>query len=539
MYPIAVPLSPGDQGSEVANLQAALTLLLNRQVIQADPDTRTELLKILAQESQAQVYRDATQRSVAMFQEQRHLNHDGIVNDQTAAALNEALRSLGAFDDGNTARPQRTVAGQVVQGDGTPFGSQVILFEENPTGSLRLGEDSTDPEGRYAILYTLLDGTDGARLRVAAFDGDGQRRAEATIEVSRPVEVANLVVQGDGRAFRVTGRLSSGSRAGVGGQRVAIVDKNVGGDTPVTETTTGPDGAYRVAFTYGGPKAKPDLQARAFSGETLLGASEVRYNAASDEILNVPVSDNAQAALATEHEALTGDIAAHYAGSLRDLQETGDRQDVTYLANKTGWDARAVALASLADQFSAGTADPAGAPAIHPALFYALFRAGLPANDAAIYRTDAASVGAIWQQGIDQGIVPAASCGQLPGVLEQFRTLSARQAVSGPAIAGRSPLAEMLAVSLPEADATQHEQFARLQIRASAATPPSFWDAVQAAFGEPSARRLKLDGQLGYLTLNNAPLIARLHDAAGESAARRPRRAARARLPSRQSSGCR
>ena len=293
----------------------------------------------------------------------------------------------------------------------------------------------------------------------------------------------------------------------------------------------GPDGAYRVAFTYGGPKAKPDLQARAFSGETLLGVSEVRYDAASDEILDVPVSDDAQAALATEHEALTGDIAAHYAGSLRDLQETGDRQDVTYLANKTGWDARAVALASLADQFSAGTADPAGAPAIHPALFYALFRAGLPANDAAIYRTDAASVGAIWQQGIDQGIVPAHLADTLPGVLEQFRALSARQAVSGPAIAGRSPLAEMLAVSLPEADATQHEQFARLQIQHQG-DPAGFWDAVQAAFGEPSARRLKLDGQLGYLTLNNAPLIARLHDAAGETPLADPVELLEARLPS-------
>ena len=97
-----------------------------------------------------------------MFQKQRHITPDGIVDAQTAAALNEALRSLGAFGDGNTARPQRTVAGQVVQGDGTPFGSRVILFEENAAGSLRLGEDSTDPEGRYAITYALPDGTDGA-----------------------------------------------------------------------------------------------------------------------------------------------------------------------------------------------------------------------------------------------------------------------------------------------------------------------------------------------------------------------------------------
>ena len=163
MYPITVPLSPGDQGSEVANLQAALTLLLNRQVIQADPDTRTELLKILAQESQAQVYRDATQKSVAMFQEQRHITPDGIVNDQTAAALNEALRSLGAFGDGNTARPQRTVAGQVVQGDGTPFGSRVILVEENAGGFAAPGRRLHRPRGPLCH-----------HLRPAGRDGRGE-----------------------------------------------------------------------------------------------------------------------------------------------------------------------------------------------------------------------------------------------------------------------------------------------------------------------------------------------------------------------------
>ena len=68
-----------------------------------------------------------------MFQEQRHLAPDGIVDEQTAA-LNEALRSLGAFDDENADPSQRTVAGQVVQGDGTPFGSRVILSPSRSPG---------------------------------------------------------------------------------------------------------------------------------------------------------------------------------------------------------------------------------------------------------------------------------------------------------------------------------------------------------------------------------------------------------------------
>ena len=58
---------------------------------------------------------------------------------------------------------------------------------------------------------------------------------------------------------------------------------------------------------------------------------------------------------------MTSALSGHFPGSLRDLKETTDRQDITYLANKTGWDARAVALAALADQFSANSTDASGA----------------------------------------------------------------------------------------------------------------------------------------------------------------------------------
>ena len=46
---------------------------------------------------------------------------------------------------------------------------------------------------------------------------------------------------------------------------------------------------------------------------------------------------------------------------------------------------------------------------------------------------------------------------------------------------------------------------------------PQFWNAVRGAFGEAAEKRLKLDGQLAYLTLNNAPLIRKLHAAVGQN----------------------
>src|SRR5262245_59053808 len=99
------------------------------------------------------------------------------VDAPTAEALNARLRELGAFDtppDGQ----KRVVTGQVVQGERTPFQGTVVLFQESDQGRTRLGEDATDPEGRYTISYDPALGLDGAHLRVAAFDSSGARRAE-------------------------------------------------------------------------------------------------------------------------------------------------------------------------------------------------------------------------------------------------------------------------------------------------------------------------------------------------------------------------
>ncbi|MFD7936579.1 neuraminidase-like domain-containing protein [Streptomyces sp. NPDC059755] len=514
MHPISPPLSRDDEGPEVANLQTGLTLLLDREVIQVERGVRLELLNGIAREYQT--YEDNTGKTVSIFQEERHLEPSGIVDVDTADALNVALRLLGAFDDGQAGAARRTVAGQVLKGEGSAFAGRVVLFEENSEGTLHLGEDVTDPEGRYAVAYALPDGAEGPVLRVAAFDSGGRTRAEETFEAPRPLTVVNLVVGSDQPVFSVSGRLSSCGCTGVGDLRIVIVDRNVGGDTTLAEAQTDRDGTYRITFSYRARKARPDLQARAFSGETLLGTSDVRYGAANEETLDISLEGTAPAALTTEHEMLLGDIAAHFTGSLGGLVEDGDRADVTYLANKTGWDARAVALASLAEQFSARTTDSADAPAIHPALFYALFRSGLPAHDAAIYGMDAQSVGAIWKQGLEQGIVPASLAQTIPAALDRFQTLSAQQALTGPAFAGLSTLGEMFKVSLPNADEADHKKFAHLQV-VHEGDPGSFWEAVQTSFGVPAALRLALDGQLGYLTLNNAPLIDKLHTTANDA----------------------
>lgn len=433
---IIPPLDRSDHGADVVNLQEALLLLLEQQIIKLSDQYFPLLYQGQKNEQISQIYNDYTEKLIGIFQEQFstkfHLSVNGEVDLPTADALNHLLTELGALPSG----------------------------------------------------------------------------------------------QNEEETFTVDGKVQSVSRAGVNRLRVVIVDKNIGGDVPLAETVTGKDGFYHSKFLIQGLqercKQRPDLQSRVFKDETTyLGASDVRYNATNYETLNIVLDEQASSALASEHETLTSELTDNCHVSLKDLKETEDQQDITYLANKTGWDARAVALAALADQFSARTLDERDSPTIEPAFFYALFRAGLPANEDALYQTDANTAAAIWTQAIKQGVIPIALENSIPQTLDRFRSLATLRVLDAPALTGLSSLKEMLSVSLGEDPDPKRQREKELQFAdiftQHRTEPDKLWDAVRNKFGETVEGRLRLDGQLSYLTLNNAPLIRKLHERAGSS----------------------
>jgi hypothetical protein len=317
--------------------------------------------------------------------------------------------------------------------------------------------------------------------------------------------------------FMVSGRVYSALSAGIGGLNIQVLDKNAGPDLLLAVGVTDDRGVYSVNYSAGAAlrqgKSAPDIQVRAFAGSTLVGASEVRYNATANENLDIIASDASITALPSEHATLIGAIAAYYKGKLADLQETGERSDITYLANKSGWDARAVALAVLADQFSARTVSPlTPAPAIAPAFFYALFRAGLPANEDILYHADAQTLETVWTKAAQQGVIPSSIAGTIPNAVQRFQALSAQKLLAGPALMGVSALKDML-VSSRLTDA-QQQQFAALYA-ANRNDVAGLWKAVGTALGQDAAARLQLDGKLGFLTINNVALMQALHGATG------------------------
>lgn len=192
MIPIIATINRDEKGSQVANLQDALLALFalppERGIFRAldapKGPTLAELQKlteILKQERDQSHFGDATQQLVKYFQIQQlgEDNPDGVVDDKTAAKLNEILKSIGVLDN-----PEPTPF--VVRGLVTGAGKDQVVraFDKHFRGEEFLGESSIGPQG-YEIRYIadkFLPAEKGTPdLRVAVRDPDGRELVSSDI----------------------------------------------------------------------------------------------------------------------------------------------------------------------------------------------------------------------------------------------------------------------------------------------------------------------------------------------------------------------
>lgn len=200
MHPIIAPIKPGDTGLQVTNLQEAILFLYDQGIFKAfDPPNRptSEELKALTiklrDEQTQQIYGDATTQLLRYFQIQQGLGDNlyGVVEDKTAAKLNEILKSLGAF-----AENAFIVRGTVRDSNGHPLAGTIVrAFDRDLRREELLGETRTDAEGKYEIRYSLeqFKASDASTntapdLFVRALGADGQILAESPIRFNASQE---------------------------------------------------------------------------------------------------------------------------------------------------------------------------------------------------------------------------------------------------------------------------------------------------------------------------------------------------------------
>ena len=382
------------------------------------------------------------------------------------------------------------------QGDLVRFGDLVARFEPGEPPSTAEPATVPMPQLPTVVLPTLAPAPNGEPASPP--DGPG------------PVVTDSV----DANVYTVSGTVS-GSPA-VGNLPLRLVDKNVGGDVTLVAGATDQGGGFQLSATIpveilaARHKSAPDLQVQVVLNGSVAAGSAVCYNAPSVTTLNVVIAAGTPG-LASEHEALAADLAALYPGSLADLEENTGGQDITYLGGKSGWDARVIAMASLAAQLS--QAHPKAA--IDPGLYYALLRAGLAADPNTLYQTHATSLERIWLQSIAQGVIPATLQGQIPAATRAFTSIHAANVITRAPVAGVSSLGDLLTLTFGDDTASQQrvaDIYAEYQ-----GDPDELWSQIDQAFGSQTAARLQLTGRLAYLTVNNGPLISALFRAAGDT----------------------
>src|SRR5262245_21095555 len=144
MNEVTFPLKVEMSGPAVAHLQDALQVLLDRAALLSnDAQARAEMTERLKPERANQFYRETTRRLVGRFQEGRHLEASGAVDESTANAINALLRELGVLEPG-TAPRSFIVSGRVLREDGLPLADLcVCAFHDTGGNAIRLGEDRT------------------------------------------------------------------------------------------------------------------------------------------------------------------------------------------------------------------------------------------------------------------------------------------------------------------------------------------------------------------------------------------------------------
>jgi hypothetical protein len=502
------------RGTMVANLQEAINFLLDRGVILRDDEgARRELSVALEREHSTQTYGGATLKLVGIFQEANHLDvRIGEVEERTAAALNDVLAQLGAFDAPREVQ-RCVVVGRVTQEDRSSFKGAVVLFHESREGSIRLGQDATDADGRYTIPYETPPGIDSIDARVVALD-DTSRSVKSSdiVRGAGRLQVIDLVVpmaQPVANARRVEGRIAFDHGAPAEELTLRLYRLGFGGANAavrLAETQTLEHGVYSLPYAADGNAANLEIRAVDQTGSEV-ALSKIIRNAGERVAMNL-VAPAATKPLAPEFTRLADDLQAQIGdlSQLRGARETVEQPDLTLLHEATGWDARLIATAALATRLSAQ--DETGLP--QDAL-YGVLRAGLP--------SDKLRLAQVSMDAFDQALAKARAAGivqideaSVPQIKKTFETFSVNTRLTVQAPGSQATYGQML--DKLELGAGQQQTFAKLYLN-HRGDARSLWDAAGNAGLGAIVPKLQLQGKLAFLTTNNPDLTHKLQTELG------------------------
>ena len=374
MQPILDPIRPNDAGPQVANLQDALFFLIEHQVIHPfDPpnhptaDELTALVRTARGEQRKAQFGEATAAIVRHFQVQQGLGEHlrGVVDDTTAARLNELLKSLGALD-GPT---DYVVFGAVLDHNGKPVaGVSVRAYAHAAADESVLGEDVTNAEGDYRIRFpeTRFRQTtakqEGPTLLVRVFGAHSKQIGQSAIVANAGRETRLDVMLGAGDRV-VRGTVVDADGNPLPRLTVRAFDRELRHEQFLGETHTETQGKYLINYSLEqSPKPQKgaaSIVIKAFAADgALLAASPVLFNAPPVAEIDVTIPAEVQQP-PTLFEKIARALESVLAGlPAEDLEEDEQHQDVSFLAGETGVDQTDLARFALAHRLAQQRLEP-------------------------------------------------------------------------------------------------------------------------------------------------------------------------------------
>lgn len=305
----------------------------------------------------------------------------------------------------------------------------------------------------------------------------------------------------------VSGKIITNLGVAVKDLKVIALDKTLDQEIELGDAITDTFGNYTVLYQKEigqTRKQKLDIKIKVVDPQEvskIYGESAIHFNVDDQMIINL-VLNNDRIKEMSEYSKIMSDLIPYVSNrSFKELIENEEQQDISYLANKTGWDARLVAMVSFANSYSTETGIP-------PDFYYALFRAGITTNIDELYRTNSLSVEMIWEKSVEENIVDVTLKSSIAQNLIKFREIAGIHNLERAKPVGVSSLKELLNISLP--DIWKQREFVDLYFN-NTGDMKRFWADVEAKFGKETSDKLRLDGKLAYLTNNNADLIGKLY----------------------------
>jgi peptidoglycan hydrolase-like protein with peptidoglycan-binding domain len=517
MKPVISPLKSGDHGADVANLQGALLLLIDKGRIQLSAAEAQSFKNRLSQEQQNQTYNGGTSKAVGIFQQQQHLQPTVVVDAPTADALNQNLKDLGALDaavDGwtevvKTLNEQRHALSAINLGTDHLVSIDQKIGTLGKAVSLSLNMRGDAVKDLHAQLMSVgvalpaSETTDGI-LGVGTRDALLQLQAKYDLARTGVFDDATrnalaIAVGNVAQPRRVEGRVFLDNGLPAAKIKLRIVNKGFGEVSAVLgDIETDERGFYALPYAMNGAAANIEVRTFDANGNEVR-LSNPKVNADRSEVLNL-VAPSAVTSQANEFMLLTGDLGKVVGPDLSKLalaQESEDRQDVSLLHQSTDWDARLIATAVTAAKVSTLTG------IAHDAL-YGAFRAGLPNDTEALALVSTDAFEAALTQAKDAGVIALddAQIVAAKTAFEAFALDTRRKMIVPGTLSSVGDMLDNASIDQP----THRAAFEKLVLTHDGDDVALWTEAKAQGIPDVQIAHLQLHGKLANLTLNNAPL---------------------------------